>query len=218
MYKFQPSSECDVNFQLLRISFTTDGNPSESRWTLHIDSNITVESQSYDDFPFTTFVEEICVSKDSCIKFRAFDSTGNGLDPPGVYSLMLDGKEITRGREFKLGEIKHFGNCDCPEGASQLSIIAAKNSRPMEWALSYPNKTLTGEHIFHGTMDNTVEIFEECIPQGCWYLTNPQCDDEKGCLIGLDWFYNVTYNGTSQTDSGGCEFCPIIALGECTSH
>ena len=141
------------------------------------------------------------------------------MDPPGIYSVILDGEEIASGGpEMKFGEILHIGNCDCPEGTSLLSVVAVKNPYSMEWALSHENHTLVGKDIFNGTMSGSVEIFEECIPDGCWYLTNTQCDESLGCLIYTDWSYNVTYKGTSQSDSGGCQFCNNIPLGECWSN
>jgi hypothetical protein len=99
---------------------------------------------------------------------------------------MLDGEEVANGDnfrfneggDFKYGETKYItGDCDCPAGLTRLSIVAKNISGsdiPMEWALSHQNTTLTEEYVFNRTMDHDVEIFEECIPEGCWHLTNPQ--------------------------------------------
>jgi hypothetical protein len=60
---------CRDNKKLLRISFTTDDFPAENRWTLQI-GNETIESQPFNGLQqFMTFVKEICVPADVCIKF-----------------------------------------------------------------------------------------------------------------------------------------------------
>jgi hypothetical protein len=223
VYKFRPP-ECDGNSKLLRFSFTTDEKPHESRWTIHVGPSITTQSTSIHDSPFTTYVEELCVPSNACIRVRVFDSAGDGMNSPSGYSLMLDGVEVANGDTFefgenKYGEIKHIGDCVCPARHSLLSIVAVKNNNviPMEWALSYQNKTATEEYVWNVSISNDVEIFEECIPDGCWHLTNPQCFPTGWfCLVDTDWFYNVTYKGYSKNGMGGCEFCPIdIAFGEC---
>ena len=218
VYQFQPP-KCDGNSKLLRLSFTTDEKPDESRWTIQVGPSIMTQSNLYNDLPFTTFVEELCVPADACIKFRALDSAGDGLDPPAGYALMLDGIEVANGGDFRIGEIQHIGNCDCPAGHSLLSIIAKDNGHEdpeMEWALSYQNRTSAGEYFFRRTMHDTIEIFEQCIPEGCWQLTNPQCSGYSSCVVTPEWLYNVTYKGWSQSDKGSCGFCPIdIAFGEC---
>jgi hypothetical protein len=223
VYKVR-SLGCKGYDKLLRISFTTDDKPEESRWTLHI-GNETIQSQPYDGLPLTTFVKDICVPTNVCIKFRAYDTTGNGIQDPGGYSVMLDGEEKANGNDFGFGETKFItGDCNCPAGLTLLSIMAKDSSGsdiPMEWALSYQNKTAEREYVFIRTMDHDIEIFEECIPEGCWHLTNPQCD---GVVIydkvNTNWWYSITYKGWSETKSRGWDqFCPqgdeTISFGEC---
>jgi hypothetical protein len=234
VYKARPAG-CTDNKKLVRISFTTDEylNENDNRWTLHF-GNETIESQLYDEFPLTTFVEEKCVPADVCVKFRVFDF-GGGIQVPSGYSVMLDGEEVASGgSDFSYGESKYItGNCDCPAGLTLLSIMAADISGsyiPMEWALSYQNSTSAEEYVFIRTMDHKDEIFEECIPDGCWHLTNPQCharafatvyvyDDDEYSFYGFDWSYNITYKGWSEVKFGDGDFCPegneTISFGEC---
>jgi hypothetical protein len=231
VYKVRPC--CTGNTKLLRISFTTDDYPYENRWTLHI-GNETIESQPFQGLFLTTIVVEKCVPADVCVKFRVFDSGGNGIYIPGGYSLMLDGEEVASGgSDFSYGESKYItGNCDCPAGLTLLSIMAANISGsyiiPMEWALSHQNSTLAEEYVFNRTMDHEVEIFEECIPDGCWHLTNPQCHARAFATVYYDeydedvnsyWSYNITYKGWSEVKFGDGDFCPegneTISFGEC---
>jgi hypothetical protein len=242
VFKVRPPG-CTGNKKLLRISFTTDDYPEENRWTLHI-GNETIESQPYDGLLLMTFVKEICVPADVCVKFRVFDSVDYRIEDPGGYSVMLDGQEVANGvnflfkegADFSSGETKYItGNCDCPAGLSLLSIVAQNLFPPMVWALSHQNSTAAEEYVFIRKMDHEVEIFEECIPEGCWHLTNPLChagalatvydndydndyakdDDYYGYL----WEYNITYKGWTEAKSGIGDFCPegyeTISFGEC---
>lgn len=240
VYKVRPPG-CTDNKKLLRISFSTDEYPEENRWTLQI-GNETIESQPYDTLlQITNYVEEICVPNDVCVKFRVFDSAGNGMQVPGSYSVMLDGEEVANGDDFrfnetksvtdgdfKFGETKYItGDCNCPAGLSLLSIVAKDNmvdvDIPMEWALSNQNKTAAREYVFNRSMDHEVEIFEECIPEGCWHLSNPRCHVFCCADLGYDndWWYNVTYGGLSEAKDGEGrdQFCPdgdeTISFGEC---
>ncbi len=189
VYKFQqPGCDGDGNSKLLRISYTTDGKPHESRFTLQVGPDITIQGSP--NLQFTTFVEELCVAANECVKFRVYDSVGDGMDAPGGYSLMLDGIEVAYGGDFGFGEIKHVGDCSCPAGQSMLSILAVDNDYSeysMEWALSFQNKTSLGEYFWRSTMSNNVERFEECIPNGCWHLTTPQCFIDKACVATREW-------------------------------
>jgi hypothetical protein len=227
VYKVRPAG-CTGNTKLVRISFTTDDKPEENRWTLHI-GNDTIQSQPYYGLRLMTFVKEICVPNNVCVKFRVFDSGGNGIQDPGGYSVMLDGVEVANGDDFSQSETKYItGDCNCPAGLSLLSIVA-KNSYdvdiPMEWALSYQNKTAEREYVFNRTMNHDIEIFEECIPDGCWHLSNPQCHNVHcwSDLVYDDWWaYNITYKGWSKAkrEEGGRDyFCPegdeTISFGEC---
>jgi hypothetical protein len=234
VYKTQPAG-CMDNKKLLRISFTTGDYPYENRWTLHI-GNDTIQSQPYDGLPLMTFVKEMCVPN-LCIKFRVFDNAGDGMQVLGGYSVILDGEEVASGgSDFSYVVTKHItGNCDCPAGLSRLSIMAADlnmgpdQTIPMEWALSYQNSTLAEEYVFNRTMDHKVELFEECIPEGCWHLTNPQCharafttvyyNNDDDYYYNYYWWYNITYKGWSKAKDGAGDFCPegneTISFGEC---
>jgi hypothetical protein len=237
VYKVRP--RCTDNKKLLRISFTTDYFPSSNRWTLQI-GNETIESQPYDGLQeFMTFVEEMCVPNDVCVKFRVFDAAGNGMlsagdsmfglsGVPGGYSVMLDGAEVANGNDFGFGETKYItGDCNCPAGRSSLFIVAKdsyNDNAEMEWALSHQNSTSAEEYVFIRTMDHEVEIFEECVPEGCWHLTNPKCHGAVTVVYDDDaywdgWWYNVTYKGRSEAKRGDGNFCPegneTISFGEC---
>eukprot|EP00984_Skeletonema_dohrnii_P005760 scaffold2037_cov87-Skeletonema_dohrnii-CCMP3373.AAC.2 len=101
VYNFYPESPCvDPSELLLRISFTTDGSPEETSWELQVDSEVKLRSGSLAGHTYTTFVEEICVPATACVRFLVHDAQGDGLNPPGVYALMLNGMEVARGGDF----------------------------------------------------------------------------------------------------------------------
>mmetsp|Transcript_3569 Transcript_3569/g.5151 ORF Transcript_3569/g.5151 Transcript_3569/m.5151 type:complete len:1299 (+) Transcript_3569:212-4108(+) len=113
VYNFYPGSPCyDPSEQSLRISFTTDGNPEETTWELQVDSEVKLRSGSLSGHKYTTFVEEICVPATSCVRFLVNDTRGDGLDPPGVFALMLNGAEVVRGGGFGAFASYNVANCD----------------------------------------------------------------------------------------------------------
>ena len=236
VYKVRPPG-CTGNKKLLRISFTTDNYyPEQNRWTLQI-GNDTIQSQPFNGLPLMTFVEEICVPADVCVKFSVFEyGYGDGIKYPGGYSVILDGEEVASGgADFIYGESKYItGDCDCPAGLTLISILAQNCWFPtMEWALSHQNSTSSEEYVFTRTMDHIIEIYEECIPDGCWHLTNPQCHAGALATVYNDdfyyvddvipyvWWYNITYKGWSEAKGGDGVFCPegseTISFGECLS-
>lgn len=237
VYKFLPSSTCEDGFQQLRISLTTDGNPIETRWTLLIGLNTTVESQSYEGFPFATFVEEYCIPVHACIKFVVYDEGHNGMSPPGVYSLILEGEEVARGGEFDRYYLHRIGECDCPAGESLLTVDAEKftylDETQLNWSLSHQNQlkdpTLRGTPLFRGTLlhgTSSIGYFEECIPDDSCYNLNifpAQIPDFAFPCIeeyyGGHWSYDVTFNGTLLSSNyDEFLFCPrSIGIGECSS-
>lgn len=90
VYKnFYHKSECDDADQLLRVSFTTDGNPEELSWELWINSELKLQNSSLLDHNYTTFVEEICVSKKACVEFNVRDSKGNGVSSDCYFKIFV---------------------------------------------------------------------------------------------------------------------------------
>jgi hypothetical protein len=154
-----------------------------------------------------------------------FDSGGDGILDPGGYSVMLDGVEVANGgADFSYGATKYItGDCNCPAGLTLLTILA-DSDMPLEWALSHQNSTSAEEYVFTHTMDQEFETFEECIPEGCWHLSNPKCHEAHTVVYNDDvyyvaWSYNVTYKGWSEAKRGYGVFCPegdeTISFGEC---
>jgi hypothetical protein len=115
VYKYQTSaSVCASPSEVpLRISLTTDVRPEETSWELRVDSEVKRSSGSLAGNMYTTFVEEMCIPANSCVKFTVNDSRGNGLNTPGVYSIMMNGMEVARGGgAFGYSDVKSVGNCD----------------------------------------------------------------------------------------------------------
>jgi hypothetical protein len=80
MYSFYSKSPCvDPSELLLRISLTTDGNPHETSWELRVDSEVKLRSGPLSGEKYITFVEEICVPAEACVRFRVFDTEGDGV-------------------------------------------------------------------------------------------------------------------------------------------
>lgn len=80
VYNFYSESPCDDASEIpLRISFTTDGNPQETSWELQVDSEVKLISGSLSGHKYTTFVEEICVPAEACVRFSVFDTEGDGV-------------------------------------------------------------------------------------------------------------------------------------------
>eukprot|EP00984_Skeletonema_dohrnii_P022938 scaffold12054_cov112-Skeletonema_dohrnii-CCMP3373.AAC.5 len=113
VYNFYSESPCGNTSEIpVRISFTTDGSPQETSWELRVDSEVKLRSGSLSGHKYTTFVEEICVPAEACVRFVAVDTKGDGLDPPGIYALMLNGTEVASGGDFVFFEPYSTANCE----------------------------------------------------------------------------------------------------------
>jgi len=226
VYKFNPSSECDDGFKLLRLSFTTDFRPKTTSWELQVGSMEKISSPRYNGFPSTTFVEETCVPDGECIRFTVYDSVGSGLNPPGNFALLLDGNEVASGGEgFDFFETARIGECDCPEGESLFTFSAVANYfAELTWSLSYQNGL---EEYLGGSIkydyDSPTTFIEECIPTDCWVLnlhpSDPYCEYIDECLPRLvDNFFrvDVLYNKEVVYTNYTQEFCySSILIGDC---
>mmetsp|Transcript_29784 Transcript_29784/g.50793 ORF Transcript_29784/g.50793 Transcript_29784/m.50793 type:complete len:1440 (-) Transcript_29784:34-4353(-) len=141
VYKFSPESPCDDKSKIpVRISFTTDGNPQETSWELRVDSEVKLSSGSLSGYKYTTFVEEICVKAEACVRFLAVDTAGDGLDPPGVYALMLNGTEVASGGDFVFFESYSTANC---EGEPTTPPTSSPTQGPPQAPTSLPTKAST---------------------------------------------------------------------------
>ena len=80
VYNFYSASPCDdPSEKSLRISFTTDGKPDETTWELRVDSDLKRRSGSLSGHAYTTFVEEMCVPIESCVRFLVCGTQGDGV-------------------------------------------------------------------------------------------------------------------------------------------
>ncbi len=78
VYNFYSASLCDdASEKSLRISFTTDGKPEETTWELRVDSELKRSSGSLSGHTYTTFVEEMCVPVESCVRFLVCGTQGD---------------------------------------------------------------------------------------------------------------------------------------------
>ncbi|MEZ4926216.1 MAG: T9SS type A sorting domain-containing protein [Saprospiraceae bacterium] len=87
------SFDINPNNQLIDITFSPDNNPQESTWDI-VDSqgNILFSGGPYTE-PMGINLENACLAKDSCYKFRIHDSGGNGMDN-GFANLSINGMPV----------------------------------------------------------------------------------------------------------------------------
>eukprot|EP00984_Skeletonema_dohrnii_P021179 scaffold10510_cov84-Skeletonema_dohrnii-CCMP3373.AAC.13 len=219
VYSFHPSSPCDDPSEIpLRISFTTDASPEETSWELRVDSQI-----KWSNGPlsvYTTYVEEMCISATSCAKFIVYDSKGDGLSPPGVFSIMLDGTEVARGDgNFGFYDVKSIVLCECQEGEVNFTLAASTNSTPAaaDWSLLKKNTTTTTPYNLVASEDSSFIVVDDCIPKDCYYLSLQQnrAGGDDICTV----IYNAIYNGVSiiANSTYGEVFCnqSKYEFGEC---
>eukprot|EP00985_Skeletonema_marinoi_P026609 scaffold20727_cov160-Skeletonema_marinoi.AAC.3 len=215
VYNFYSESPCDDASEIpLRISFTTDGSPQETSWELRVDSEITLISGSLSGHKYTTFVEEICVPAEACVSFSVFDTEGDGLDPPGVYALMLNGTEEASGGDF--GAFESYSTANCPptkapttpptslptkspvtqppsvspvkqcEGESNLvTIEITLGEKP--WSSYWVLTEQDTRIIFDGPYQvNGTIVKEVCKPVNACYKFRLETTDDASALIFLD--------------------------------
>eukprot|EP00532_Pseudo-nitzschia_australis_P020829 CAMPEP_0168293196 /NCGR_PEP_ID=MMETSP0142_2-20121227/7728_1 /TAXON_ID=44445 /ORGANISM="Pseudo-nitzschia australis, Strain 10249 10 AB" /LENGTH=995 /DNA_ID=CAMNT_0008241223 /DNA_START=72 /DNA_END=3059 /DNA_ORIENTATION=+ len=111
---FTPTSECNG---ILDVGITTDSNPHETTWEilsaatsryvtgfgLHND-NDTEQTKTLEEY--TEYHWKICVlfsEKEPALLFRIHDTGKDGLQPPGKYSVSMDGVLIASGGPFPDG-------------------------------------------------------------------------------------------------------------------
>eukprot|EP00985_Skeletonema_marinoi_P001706 scaffold686_cov245-Skeletonema_marinoi.AAC.17 len=226
VYNFYPKSPCvDPSELLLRISLTTDGNPQETSWELRVDSKVKLRSGSLSGHTYTTFVEEICVPDDACVRFRVFDTEGDGLNYPGVFALMLNGEEVARS-SARFGNSWSYDvtNCDgfvtqppsaspvtqspsaspvkqCEDGSNLVTIEITLGEQPRDsyWYLpdvgSDNDIIFDGPYQFHGTI-----VKEVCMPVSACYRFRLESTDDTSAMIYLDGneFANTSTENTAK--------------------
>jgi len=228
VYNFLPSSPCDDPTEIpLRISFTTDDNPEETRWELRVDAQVKQRSGSFSGYKDTTFVEEICVPATSCVTFIVYNR--NGMNHPGVFALMLNGTEVARGDgDFELYDMKSIGDCSCAEDEAPFTLyLSIKNYHPSAAAAAWSILEQNTLSRYTGGAGDVLWI-DECIPKSCYYLSLMPSDGHRKfdfCYYlfkigGQQLDYDATYGGVSITTNSAdnAEFCPqSYKFGQCST-
>eukprot|EP00984_Skeletonema_dohrnii_P019382 scaffold9237_cov72-Skeletonema_dohrnii-CCMP3373.AAC.2 len=101
VYNFYPIFPCDDTSKIpVRISFTTDGSPQETSWELQVDSEVKLSSGSLAGHMYTTFVEEMCVPAEACVRLNVYDTKGDGHGKLCSHFLALADARTSTGSHF----------------------------------------------------------------------------------------------------------------------
>lgn len=156
------------------------------------------------------------------------------INPPGVFSVMLNGTELVRGGDFEFYNVTSIGNCKCSEDKVPFALIAATDydsdlslmqhdtlSQYTQWKLGY-GSLVTGSF--------STLVVDECIPNDCYYLslkpsaeafTNCPGDFCVTCTVGNEFVnYTATFDGNSIVSQTFLSppFCPEMhKFGECST-
>lgn len=109
-----PFDESDCG-HIVQVNITTDGRPNETTWEIvsATTGRFLTGYRSSDDLTpkrslesYTEYGWKLCVSKgpETSFLFKIYDTGLDGLLPPGLYSLGLDGTPIDSGGRF-LGDV-----------------------------------------------------------------------------------------------------------------
>jgi hypothetical protein len=145
------------------------------------------------------------------------------LNPPGVFSVMLNGKEAARGGDFEFYYVKGFGNCECPENEAPFTLNVRSYNYDTEWSVleQHTLDRYAGWKLAADWSYSTL-VVNECIPNGCYYLFLNHSDADVSCLDSVitdrqELNYNATYNGESIV-SAQLPLCPVShKFGECST-
>jgi len=228
VYKFSSSGlQCSDGMMLFRLFLTTDNNGQETRWNLisQISGVVLLEGGPYGDFPFTTFMEEICLDAGDCAAFTIYDDGVDGnLDSPGSYSIFLDGEQIVEGNTLQRFERHNLGNCiGCPEEASNIRLTMNSTS-PLDstyWSLFASNGSkLKGGGPYLGQ----IVVEEFCFPNftdDCMIFRVIGNNETSSCMVaGPSWFLKYSIYKDGEIVAAGNPFlkCPSGSqIGECAS-
>lgn len=81
-------AQCGANEVEVRVNILTDAWGEETSWTLTnlLGAVIMQGGQGGVYGDYTSYSDSICVSDDSCLVFKIYDTWGDGIFAPGVYS------------------------------------------------------------------------------------------------------------------------------------
>lgn len=119
---------CDTGESTVIASITTDLFGSETSWKIH-DNNTNfayalISNGTYPDDTIATYIDTICIPKNTCVTFSINDSTNDGLCcdyGEGSYQVTSDGVLVAEGGVFTWQEKTIF---NCPPGGVCHSAIA----------------------------------------------------------------------------------------------
>lgn len=155
-----------------------------------------------------------CRDCHSFFLLRVFVFLSTQLNPPGVFSLMFNGKEEARGGNFGFYNVTSFGDCDCLEDEVPFTLNARSNFYDAAWSLLEQN-TLSRRTGWNWNLNTdarhensfTTLVVDECIPKDCYYLyLRPSSGDPQYdfCIAAIrgEIYYDATYNGESIVSTG----------------
>jgi len=191
----------------IMLDLTTDGHAGETSWSI---SNATTGEQIYKGgfgAPYKnskdyTILMNLC---HGCYAFRIYDTFGDGLDPPGSYTLH-DGDQVYSGGVFDHSDSVQFGNCTstCQDNELEvkLDIDVWGDGTEMSWQITEEDTSSIVASVSHDLSTNRLL----CLARNC-YVFQSVNSGETDDTFGISNFeYSLTVDGevvVAQDSFGG---------------
>lgn len=160
------NAQCPAGEVELEITITFDEWAYECSWIAYADGQIVSVGDGDGFADDEVYTEVICVPSSACIEVNFTDTYGDGFNPPGGYTVSLDGTIFGMGGEY--GEyVSHVTNCPPGSSCDIAEVITAAGvyqaSNNSYWYSFSPSQT--GTYLIdacNNSCNTTIWVYDFC--------------------------------------------------------
>ena len=190
------------------LDLTTDAHAGETSWAI---SNVVSGAQIYKggfgalykNHMNYTILMNLCYG---CYAFRMYDRFGDGLDPPGRYTLHAGGNQIYSGGIFGHSDSLQFGNCtstcQADELVIELDVVLWGGGSEMSWRIVEEETLNEVASESHDVSTNRLL----CLPRRCYVFRSVSSGNSDDTFGASSFEYWLVVDGKSvitQDSVGG---------------
>lgn len=222
--------KCDGNQLSVEVSLFTDSAGDETYWWITRDSDnypvalgTLLESATLYDYSY-------CLPS-SCYTFSLFDSSGDGIQAPGSFSVTVDGEVIADSDPFESEISYRFGTCASgnsqpesePEPEPSCAVVAATvltDQYPSETTVKLVN-TRDNTVLWKKSFDNQDSLYDDmtaCVDRDeCFVFTIEDSHGDGLCCLWGAGYVTLSYDGeTIISKEEEFEYSIQQEIGDCS--